>query len=57
MKVTIEIDLTDEELKWLDEEMNILFHCCGQGDSGSETHETIQTKFKGALTEVLEARQ
>lgn len=50
MKVTLELHLNIEERKLLKDDVEILFHCCGQGKSMSETMETLRQK----LTTVIE---
>ena len=51
--LTIKVSLTDEEIEWLTDNEDILFHCCGSGGSISEINTTLQEKFEAAIRSSL----
>ena len=51
--LTIKVSLTDEEIEWLTDNEEILFHCCGSGGSASEINTKLQETFTTAIRSSL----
>ena len=60
MKIVIE--LTDSDVRFLlDNEVDTLFHCCGQGATGTdqniELQKRLESLIKKQITEQMEGRR
>lgn len=51
--LTIKVNLTDEEIEWLTDNENILFHCCGTQGSTDKLNTRLQEKFETAIRSSL----
>lgn len=52
-ELLIKIDLTDEQIEWLDGDEDVLFHCCGSGGSAHDINRNLQKKFATAIEESI----
>ena len=50
----ITIELSKQEVEFLLEEgVNTLFHCCGEGATTTEANEQLQIKLEGIITNAI----
>ena len=52
-KLTVEIELNDKQIEWLDGDEDILFHCCGSGGSAHDTNRNLQSQFAAAIKQSI----
>ena len=53
----IVIDLTDKDVEFLqDEDVDTLFHCCGQGATGTDQNMELQKRLEFIIKEPLKRR-